>query len=215
MNIPEFLGGFTRDVNMNRVVQSIERDPSADYPSGSYANALGSLAGDAFLAAEGLPISCFCDEESVIMGLISIVPVPNYSQLLPKHYLYRDLLDHFQPEFDNLGFQPITYKEVCPIQAFNAGDDLNGTFGYQRVWYDLVQRTDQVHGLFRTQLRDFLMNRVFDAKPTLTKSFLLVDDEQLNDVFAVTETTDKFTGQIWMDCQVKLPVSRVSIPRLD
>lgn len=215
LNIPEFLGGFTRDVNMNRVVQSVERDPSSQYPTGSYANALGSLAGDAFLAAEGLPISCFCDEESVIMGLISIVPVPNYSQLLPKHYLYRDLLDHFQPEFDNLGFQPITYKEVCPIQAFNAGDDLNGTFGYQRAWYDLVQRTDQVHGLFRTQLRDFLMNRVFDAKPTLTKSFLLVDDEQLNDVFAVTETTDKFTGQIWMDCQVKLPVSRVSIPRLD
>lgn len=215
LNIPEFLGGFTRDVNMNRVVQSVERDPSTQYPAGSYANALGSLAGDAFLAAEGQPISCFCDEESVIMGLISIVPVPNYSQLLPKHYLYRDLLDHFQPEFDNLGFQPITYKEVCPIQAFNAGDDLNGTFGYQRAWYDLVQRTDQVHGLFRTQLRDFLMNRVFDAKPTLTKSFLLVDDEQLNDVFAVTETTDKFTGQIWMDCQVKLPVSRVSIPRLD
>lgn len=215
LNIPEFLGGFTRDVNMNRVVQSVERDPSSQYPAGSYANALGSLAGDAFLAAEGQPISCFCDEESVIMGLISIVPVPNYSQLLPKHYLYRDLLDHFQPEFDNLGFQPITYKEVCPVQAFNAGDDLNGTFGYQRAWYDLVQRTDQVHGLFRTQLRDFLMNRVFDAKPTLTKSFLLVDDEQLNDVFAVTETTDKFTGQIWMDCQVKLPVSRVSIPRLD
>lgn len=215
LNIPEFLGGFTRDVNMNRVVQSVERDPSTQYPAGSYANALGSLAGDAFLAAEGQPISCFCDEESVIMGLISIVPVPNYSQLLPKHYLYRDLLDHFQPEFDNLGFQPITYKEVCPIQTFNAGDDLNGTFGYQRAWYDLVQRTDQVHGLFRTQLRDFLMNRVFDSKPTLTKSFLLVDDEQLNDVFAVTETTDKFTGQIWMDCQVKLPVSRVSIPRLD
>lgn len=215
LNIPEFLGGFTRDINMNRVVQSVERDPSAQYPAGSYANALGSLAGDAFLAAEGQPISCFCDEESVIMGLISIVPVPNYSQLLPKHYLYRDLLDHFQPEFDNLGFQPVTYKEVCPIQTFNAGDDLNGTFGYQRAWYDLVQRTDQVHGLFRTQLRDFLMNRVFDAKPTLTKSFLLVDDEQLNDVFAVTETTDKFTGQIWMDCQVKLPVSRVSIPRLD
>lgn len=215
LNMPEFIGGFTRDVNMNRVVQSVERNATEDYPEGSYANALGSLAGDAFLAADGPSISCFCDEESIIMGIISVVPVPNYSQLLPKHYLYRDLLDHFQPEFNNLGFQPITYKEVCPIQAFNAGDDLNSVFGYQRPWYEYVQKTDKVHGLFRTQLRNFLMNRVFDVKPTLTKSFLLVDDEQLNDVFAVTDTTDKIIGQIWLDCSVKLPINRVAIPRLD
>ena len=215
LNMPEFIGGFTRDVNMNRVVQSVERNATEDYPEGSYANALGSLAGDAFLAADGPSISCFCDEESIIMGIISIVPVPNYSQLLPKHFLYRDLLDHFQPEFNNLGFQPITYKEVCPIQAFNANDDLNAVFGYQRPWYEYVQKTDKVHGLFRTQLRNFLMNRVFDVKPTLTKSFLLVDDEQLNDVFAVTDTTDKIIGQIWFDCSVKLPINRVAIPRLD
>lgn len=211
LNMPEFIGGFTRDVNMNRVVQSIEKGDG----TGKYSDALGSLAGDAFLAADGPTISCFCDEESIIMGIISIVPVPNYSQLLPKHYLYRDLLDHFQPEFNNLGFQPITYKEVCPIQAYNAGDDLNAVFGYQRPWYEYVQKTDKVHGLFRTQLRNFLMNRVFDVKPTLTKSFLLVDDEQLNDVFAVTETTDKIIGQIWLDCSVKLPINRVAIPRLD
>lgn len=215
LNMPEFIGGFTRDVNMNRVVQSVERNATEDYPEGSYANALGSLAGDAFLAADGPSISCFCDEESIIMGIISIVPVPNYSQLLPKYYLYRDLLDHFQPEFNNLGFQPITYKEVCPIQAFNAGDNLDDVFGYQRPWYEYVQKTDKVHGLFRTQLRNFLMNRVFDVKPTLTKSFLLVDDEQLNDVFAVTDTTDKIIGQIWLDCSVKSPVNRVAIPRLD
>lgn len=215
LNMPEFIGGFTRDVNMNRVVQSVERNATEEYPEGSYANALGSLAGDAFLAAEGSQISCFCDEESIIMGVISVVPVPCYSQLLPKHYLYSDLLDHFQPEFDNIGFQPITYKEVCPIQAFNAHENLNGVFGYQRPWYEYVQKTDKVHGLFRTQLRNFLMNRVFDVKPELTKSFLLVDDEQLNDVFAVTDTTDKFMGQIWLDCSVQLPISRVSIPRLD
>ena len=59
------------------------------------------------------------------------------------------------------------------------------------------------------------MNRVFDVKPTLTKSFLLVDDEQLNDVFAVNDTTDKIVGQIWLDCSVKLPINRVAIPRLD
>ena len=212
LNIPEFLGGFTRNIQMNRVVQSVERGDG----TGQYADALGSLAGDAFLSSSDNPvISCFCDEESIVMGIISIVPIPVYTQLLPKDFLYRDVLDHFTPEFNALGFQPITYAEVCPIQAKLAGQKLDGTFGYQRPWYEYVQQVDTAHGLMRTQLRNFLMNRTFDAVPRLSESFLLVDDTQLNDVFAVTETTDKVTGQILFRATATLPVARVAIPRLD
>lgn len=213
--MPEFIGGYTRDVTMNRVVQSIDSNFMTDM--GSYAGSLGSLAGDAFLSTNGeVPtISCFCDEESIIMGIMSVVPVPAYSQLLPKDYLYSDLLDHFQPEFNNLGFQPIKYAEICPLQCKSLGVDPNDTFGYQRPWYEYVSKVDTVHGLMRTQLRNFIMNRNFSSVPKLTESFLLVDDEQLNDVFAVTETTDKIIGQCYFDCQVELPVSRVAIPRLD
>ena len=216
LNIPEFLGGFTRDISMNRVVQSVERGAAGSETSGNYSDALGSLAGDAFLDTGDTPdITCFCDEESIVMGVLSVVPVANYSQLLPKDYLYADLLDHFQPEFDNLGFQPITYKEVCPVQGFNAGMDLNSVFGYQRPWYEYCQKWDTVHGNMRTNLRNFLINRVFDVAPTLSESFLLVDPEQINDVFAVTEDTDKIIAQIYFDIKAKLPISRVAIPRLD
>ena len=209
LNMPEFIGGVTRDVNMNRVVQSVETGQD-------YAGALGSLAGDATVfGSTDAEIDCFCDEESLVMGILSVVPVANYSQLLPKHFLYRDLLDHFQPEFDRLGFQPITYGEVCPVEAFAAGDSLTKVFGYQRPWYEYVAKVDTVHGLFRTQLRNFLINRHFADAPALNESFLLVDPEQVNDVFAVKEVTDKILGQVWFDCQVKLPISRVAIPRLD
>lgn len=212
LNIPEFLGGYTRKVTMNRVVQSVDRNTE----SGSYADALGSLAGDAFLSADDVPtISCFCDEESIIMGIISVVPRANYSQLLPKDYLYRDLLDHFQPEFNALGFQPITYGEVCPVQAYNAGVSLSTVYGYNRPWYEYVQKVDTVHGNFRTNLRNFLINRVFDAPPALTESFLLVDPNQVNDVFAVTEDTDKILGQVYIECECGNPVARIAIPRLD
>lgn len=212
LNIPEFLGGYTRDINMNRVVQSVERGDG----TGLYADALGSLAGDAFLSESNPPeISCFCDEEAIVIGIFSVVPMANYSQLLPKDYLYEDLLDHFQPEFNALGFQPITYKEVAPIQAHLAGRNLDSVFGYQRPWYEHVAKVDRVHGLFRTQLRNFLINRVFDKEPALTESFLLVDDSQVNDVFAVTETTDKILVQFWFDCTCVNPVARVAIPRLD
>lgn len=209
--MPEFIGGFTEDIEMHSITQNVETNDS-----GTYAGALGSQAGLAGCRRTGRPISCFCDEESIIIGVCVVTPVPVYTQLLPKHFTYRELLDHYQPEFNNIGFQAITYKEVCPVQAYNdKPESLNDTFGYQRPWYEFVQKYDVAHGLYRTQLRNFLMNRTFNVKPELSESFLLVDPEQVNDVFSVTETTDKIYGQIYFKCTVKLPISRVSIPRLD
>ena len=212
--LPEFFGGFSRDINMNAITQTVDKD---DAGSGSYKDALGSQAGVGyFRGGTDANIECFCDEESIIMGLLVITPLPVYTQLLPKHFLYRGLLDHFNPEFNNISFQPITYREVCPIQAYNENPDtLTQTFGYQRPWYEYCQRYDQAHGLFRTDLSNFLMHRVFDQKPELAQSFLIVDPEQVTDVFSVTETTDKVYGQILLDCTVKLPIARVAIPRLD
>lgn len=212
--MPEFFGGFSRDLNMNSISQTTDKTADGE---GSYKDVLGSQAGVGYFRGNtDYNIECFCDEESIIMGLLVITPLPVYTQLLPKYFTYGSLLDHFNPEFNNIGFQPISYKEVAPIQAFNADpDSLTKTFGYQRPWYEYCQRYDQAHGLFRTQLSNFLMHRVFDVKPELSQSFLLVDPEQVTDVFSVTETTDKIYGQVFLDITCKLPVARVAIPRLD
>jgi hypothetical protein len=208
--MPEYLGGFSEIVDMNAVTQTVQR---AD--TGSYADQLGAMAGNAGVRKESRRISVFCDEESIILGVIYVVPVPIYTQVLPKHFLYRSLLDHFQPEFANIGFQPITYRELCPIQAYNDNkDSVYDTFGYQRPWYEYVQKLDVAHGLFRTSLKNFIMNRTFDSKPDLSDSFLLVDENQVNDVFAVTDVTDKIFGQIYFDMSAKLPIPRTTAARL-
>lgn len=213
--LPEFIGGLSRDVDMNAITQNT--DLNAQSGDGSYAGALGSQAGIAGVRGNaGHTIECFCDEESIIMGVLVVTPLPVYTQLLPKHFTYRGLLDHYQPEFNHIGFQPILYKEVCPTQVYNADNSaLNDVFGYNRPWYEYVQKYDQAHGLFRTNMSNFLMHRVFNEKPELSKSFLIVDPDDVTDVFSVTETTDKIYGQIWFDCTAKLPISRVAIPRLD
>lgn len=213
--LPEFFGGVSRDIDVNSVTQTV--DQNAATGSGDYATALGSQSGIAGVRGEAnANIECFCDEESIIMGILIVTPLPVYTQLLPKHFTYRGLMEHYQPEFNLIGFQPIKYNEVCPIQAYNANpDSLTETFGYNRPWYEYAQKYDVAHGLFRTSLSNFLMHRVFDQKPELAQSFLLVDPEQVTDVFAVTETTDKIYGQIWLDITCKLPIARVAIPRLD
>lgn len=213
--LPEFFGGVSRDIDVNSVTQTVDQNVTGQ--TNDYDKALGSQAGIAGVRGEAnANIECFCDEESIIIGLLVVTPLPVYTQLLPKHFTYRGLMEHYQPEFNLIGFQPIKYNEVCPIQAYNDNPaSLTETFGYNRPWYEYCQKYDVAHGLFRTSLSNFLMHRVFDQKPELAKSFLLVDPEQVTDVFAVTETTDKIYGQIWLDCTCKLPIARVAIPRLD
>lgn len=210
--MPEYIGGITRDVVINPVTQTVETSND-----GSYIGALGSQAGDAGVyGTTNQRISVFCDEESIVMGILYVVPMPVYSQILPKYLTYRDRLDSFNPEFANIGFQPIRYSELCPVQMYAQNKDkMLDVFGYQRPWYEYVQKVDKAHGLFRTQLRNFLMNRTFNSVPVLGKDFTVVDPEQVNDVFSVTETTDKIIGQIHFDATAKLPIPRVVVPKLE
>lgn len=213
LDLPEFIGGFTKDVQLQAVTQTANVN---DDVTGQ----LGWQAGRLYAQGEGREITHYCDEEGYIMCLITVVPVPNYSQLLAKHWFERDLLDSYQPEFNHIGFQPITYKEVCPVQAFQDSSEnvnvLEQTFGYQRPWYQYFNYTDEVHGQFRTSFKDFLINRVFDVKPELSESFLLVDPEQINDVFNVPDVDDdKIIGAIYHDCVAKLPISLYAQARLE
>lgn len=212
LNMPEYLGGITRDVIVNPVTQNVETSNL-----GTYSGALGSQAGIAGVRgnSDG-SISVYCDEESLVIGIISVCPMPIYTQSLPKHFLYRDRLDSYTPEFDHIGYQPIGLSELCPVLDFvSNGKNTNATFGYQRPWYEYVQKRDTAHGIFRTQLRNFLVNRVFSGVPSLGAKFTTIDEMDVNQIFSVTETTDKIFGQIYFDITAKLPISRVVVPKLE
>ena len=214
--MPEFIGGLSRELSMRTVEQTVDQQNESS--QGQYAEALGSKTGIAGVYGNtSNNIEVFCDEESYIIGLLTVTPVPIYTQLLPKDFTYSGLLDHYQPEFDRIGFQPITYKEICPMNI--VGDDdteqLEKTFGYQRPWYEYVAKYDSAHGLFRTNMKNFIMSRVFKGLPQLGQQFLLVDPDTVNQVFSVTEYTDKIFGYVKFNATARLPISRVAIPRLD
>lgn len=213
LDMPEFIGGMSSEIYVNQISQTVNQGDS-----GTWQDTLGSYAGQGFTRnVDAKPISHYFDEHGYIIGIISVVPIPCYSQILPKHYLKRNPLDFYFPEFGKLGMQPITYNEVCPIQAFKAGglDALFDTFGYQRAWYDYLASTDEVHGLFRLNMRNFLINRVFDKRPELSEDFLTVDPQQINNVFSVTETSDKIFGQLYFKVTAQRPIPEYGIPALE
>ncbi len=214
--MPEFIGGVSREMSMNVSEQSVDQQSTPD--NGLYKDALGSKAGIAgvYGKANG-NIECFCDEESIVIGLLTVTPVPIYTQMLPKDYTYRSVLDHWSPEFSAIGYQPVTYKEMCPLNVAAQSDisKLEDTFGYQRPWYEHVAKYDTAHGLFRSNMNGFLMTRFFSGFPELCGAFLKVDPNVVNQVFSVTEFTDKIFGYVKFDCVVQSPIPRVAIPRID
>ena len=216
LDMPEFIGGMSEPVQINQINQTIDQTAEGFGPFGKV---LGSFAGQAsILASSNHDVERYCDEHGFIIGIMSISPVPNYSQLLPKMFLKHDNLDYYFPEFGHIGLQPITYREVCPLQSFahnNTDAKLNDVFGYQRAWYDLLGSVDEVHGLMRTELRNFLINRQFDLRPQLGRDFIQIHPDDVNDVFTVTDSTDKIIGQLYFEVSAKRPIPRFGIPRLE
>ena len=204
LDMPEFIGGATEHVMVNQISQTTPVDGAG----------LGDVAGQASAVGQGQKITHYCDEHGFIIGILCVKPVANYSQLLPKYFNVTDTFDYYFPEFGHIGMQPITYAEVTPLQA-NLEGKLNDVFGYQRAWYDLIAKTDEVHGLFRSELRNFLINRTFDGTPELGKEFTVIDPEQINDVFQYQGNTDKILGQIYMKISKKTPIPLYGIPKLE
>lgn len=213
--MPEFIGGYSRDVNVSQIISTADTLGLGDGGQG-----LGNFQGNAnCFGGSNHSITHYCDDYGFIVGIMCVVPTPAYSQLLPKHYLKYSPLDYYFPEFSQLGMQPITYEEVCPIQAYyqglHDGSSVHDTFGYQRPNYDLVSNVDELHGAFRGDLRNFLINRVFGSRPVLGNDFLQIDPDETKQIFVdQTEDAQEIIGQIIFDVKAKRPVPRVVIPSL-
>lgn len=206
--MPEFLGGISDTIPVYKVTQTTPTD----------GNPLGSFAGQGSLQS-GMRhvIRKYCPEDGYILGVMSVVPAANYSQLLPPHFTRMNLLDWHFPQFNNISYQPMLYKHLCPYQAYSVNpQNINNVFGYQRAYWDLISSFDEVHGEFRGSMRNFLINRVFESAPELSKDFLLVNPDHVNDVFAMTsENGDKILGSIAFDITKKTTIPRNSIPHIE
>ena len=206
--MPEFLGGISDTIPVYKVTQTTPTE----------GNPLGSFAGQGSLQS-GMRhvIRKYCPEDGYILGVMSVVPAANYSQLLPPHFTRMSLLDWHFPQFNNISYQPMLYKHLCPYQAYAVSPtNVNNVFGYQRAYWDLISSFDEVHGEFRGSMRNFLINRVFDKAPELSQDFLLVNPDHVNDVFAMTsENGDKILGSIAFDITKKTTIPRNSIPHIE
>lgn len=214
MDMPEFIGGFSQTVDVNMISNTTAQEIDKVQQLGSYGGQASAFGGTQHT------INHYCDDYGWIIGILCLVPEPSYSQILPKHFNIKQPLDFYFPEFAQIGLQPITYEEFCPVESKvdSIGDTtkkLTDVFGYQRPNHDMVWYPDTLHGEFRKTFSDFIVNRMFVGRPELGNDFLTIKPEETNSIFNYTAPDeDVFVGQLAFSIKAKRPVPRIVVPSL-
>lgn len=210
-NYPEYLGGISRTVSIGKV-ENLALSESAQ---------LGQFAGKGSVEGHGERVECFtADAWSIIIGLCWFSVTPIYTQKLDKHFMYSSYLDFYNPALMSIGPQPVFKNQLAPLQLPRKSDGtideshIADVFGYNRPWAEMVSREDEAHGEFRSSMYNYLLQRYFAQVPDLGEDFLYIDSSDLTDVFTYMVDTDKFFGAIRHEYFLKMPMPKVSLPRI-
>lgn len=181
----EYLGGGVQSIRIGDVFQT-----SSSVQQGEQVSPLGDLAGRGSCYGNQNHFKTTFVEHGYVMAIMSIQPRAAYYQGINKDLSKMDRLDFYNPVFANLGEQPIYNFEL-----FRENKDVPqqipfGTFGYTPRYAEYKFSLGEIHGEFRDSLNTWHDARKFGTTPTLSKSFLEVNEfkDGLNRIFAVEGT---------------------------
>lgn len=161
---PEFLGSFTKMVNVNPIAQTSATDDTS--PQGN-------------LSAYGVTASRFHGftksfvEHGYIIGFVCARADLTYQQGVNKMWLRSTVYDFYWPTFAHLGEQAIELRE---IYAQGTAADTT-VFGYQERYAEYRYKPSQITGKFRSsvvggKLDVWHLSQFFSNAPTLNEEFI-------------------------------------------
>ncbi|QXP44240.1 MAG: major capsid protein [Arizlama microvirus] len=186
LNRPQYIGGTMQPVIFSEVVQMSS--------SNTQPTPQGNLAGHGISVGQNYVGKYRAMEFGYIIGLLSVMPEPSYSQGIPKMWTRPTRYDHYNPYFANLSEQAVLNQEL-----YLAGDGANQTiFGYQARYNEMRYERSTVHGVLRSTLDYWTFTRKFAARPTLNSAFIQLTDAEVTTLKRVTPVT----SQPWLIIQV-------------
>ena len=225
----EYLGGGKTPVLISEVLNtSATTDNGPQSPEDGTYQPQGTMTGHAISSGQSMTFQTQIEEHGYIMGIMSIMPKPAYSQGVPRHFLRQEKFDYFWPELANLGEQEVKDVEIYVNDTSITKTDLNEqvptnqnaislpTFGYQQRYAEYKYGQNTIHGDFRNTLHYWHMARKFSAVPALNDLFHEVDpeDESITNVFAVTDKVDTCWVQLYHDVKARRPMPYFANPSL-
>lgn len=161
---PEFLGSFTKMVNVNPIAQTSATDNTS--PQGNL-SAYGVTAGK----FHGFTKSFV--EHGYIIGFVCARADLTYQQGINKMWLRSTVYDFYWPTFAHLGEQAIELREI-----YAQGTEADTTvFGYQERYAEYRYKPSQITGKFRSSVTGgnldiWHLSQFFSNAPTLSEEFI-------------------------------------------
>ena len=173
---PEFLGSFTKMVNVNPIAQTSATDDTSPQ---------GNLSAYGVTAAKFHGFTKSFVEHGYIIGFVSARADLTYQQGINKMWLRSTVYDFYWPTFAHLGEQAIELREI-----YAQGTDADTTvFGYQERYAEYRYKPSQITGKFRSSVVNGSLDRwhlsqYFKNAPTLNEEFI-VENPPIERIIAV------------------------------
>lgn len=161
---PEFLGSFTKMVNVNPIAQTSATDDTSPQ---------GNLSAYGVTAAKFHGFTKSFVEHGYIFGFVCARADLTYQQGINKMWLRSTVYDFYWPTFAHLGEQAIELREL-----YAQGSEADTTvFGYQERYAEYRYKPSQITGKFRSSviggnLDVWHLSQFFSNAPTLNEEFI-------------------------------------------
>lgn len=173
---PEFLGSFTKMVNVNPIAQTSATDNTSPQ---------GNLSAYGVTAAKFHGFTKSFVEHGYIFGFVCARADLTYQQGINKMWLRSTVYDFYWPTFAHLGEQAIELREI-----YAQGSEADTTvFGYQERYAEYRYKPSQVTGKFRSSVTGgnldvWHLSQFFKNAPTLNEEFI-VENPPIERIVAV------------------------------
>lgn len=223
----KFIGGCSAPIQISEVITTATTTNSSNTMIGS----VGDIKGKGVSLNQG-SFTFDSREHGIIIGLLSIVPDADYqSSMIDRFNMKSNREDYFQPEFQDLGKQPVTSLELSfRFRQFTSSQSTtlpNNIIGFNNRYMEYKTAVNKVHGVFNTEgsLSAWASprnNPLFEdntyATLQLNNTSLKVDPRILNPIMLVeydgSDESDPFICDSHVTVQAIRPMSISGEPML-
>lgn len=173
---PEFLGSFTKMVNVNPIAQTSATDNTSPQ---------GNLSAYGVTAAKFHGFTKSFVEHGYVFGFVCARADLTYQQGINKMWLRSTVYDFYWPTFAHLGEQAIELREI-----YAQGNEADtAVFGYQERYAEYRYKPSQITGKFRSSvvngsLDKWHLSQFFNNAPTLSEEFI-IENPPIDRIIAV------------------------------
>lgn len=166
----ELIGGFAESIRVSDIIATSSDD-------------LGKQGGHALGLMKPKNFKHYAPEHGLIMTMAYIRPKATYFGGTDRFYHKRDMLDFYQAEFTNIGYQPIYKTEIgsysSNVKGITLSEDDMPIFGYEPRYEEYRSIASQVSGALipGESFSTWANPRNFKTAPNLNSQFLECDPD--------------------------------------